>query len=196
MNKLPINCSVEYSSDFLDIDEANELYRVLIDQYRLHEERLTIEAGGKLIETDSFKIIFATTDIIEKKTYSDSIHGKVYEWSGVMKKLKDRVETLLDRPFEVAMCLFYPDGSFFAPFHFDQLTSGEETILPSISLGEMREFSFRQNSNGDIYSLSLEHGSLLVMGKYSQTRYEHSLPKNLNYKNGRINITFREPNFK
>ncbi|MFT5123383.1 MAG: alkylated DNA repair dioxygenase AlkB [Verrucomicrobiales bacterium] len=113
-----------------------------------------------------------------------------------MATLRERVEQLLSKHFELAMCLYYPDGNFYAPYHFDQETSGAQTILPSLSLGEVRTFSFRENSSGEVYSLDLGHGSLLVMGAYCQSTYEHSLPKNPLHKNGRINITFREPDFK
>lgn len=196
MRKLPLNCTVEYIADFLSADEANEIYNILIEQYRLHEQRLIITAGNRLVTTDSFKILFLTDQLIKKDAYPEHIHGKVYEWSGAIQKLRNKVEKLLNKQFEVAMCLFYPDGNFYAPFHFDQQTSGEKTILPSLSLGEVREFCFKENDSGNTYSLDLAHGSLLVMGEYSQTRYEHSLLKNPDYQNGRINITFREPGFK
>jgi alkylated DNA repair dioxygenase AlkB len=194
--KLPLNCSVDYFPGFLSQEEAAELYRVLIEDYELDKARLVIEAGGKIHETDSFKFLFSTAELIEQNSHPESIHGKCHVWSGVMASLREKVEQLLDKQFEIAMCLFYPDGKYFAPYHFDQETSGHETILPSISLGEVREFSFRENGSGEAYSLELGNGSLLVMGEYCQGRYEHSLPKDSRYKNGRINITFRDPNYK
>ncbi len=193
--KLPLNCSAEYFADFLDQDEANELYRVLIEEYNLDKERLVIEAGGQLIKTDSFKILFSTAELIEQNTHPEHIHGKCHVWSGVMADLREKVESLVGKKFEIAMCLFYPDGNYFAPYHSDQETSGEQTILPSISLGEVREFSFRDKTSGEVYSLELDNGSLLVMGESCQSRYEHTLPKNPQYEHGRINITFREGSF-
>ena len=194
--RLPLHCTVDYLPDFLGEDEATALYRVLIEDYRLDRERRVIEVGGKIHETDSYKILFATAELIESKSHPEHIHGKNHVWSGVMADLREKVEQYLDRRFELAMCLYYPDGNFFAPFHFDQQTSGANTILPSISLGEVREFCFRENDSGETYSLNLANGSMLVMGEYCQSRYEHSLVKNPHYKNGRINITFREPDFK
>lgn len=194
--RLPLNCTVDYYPDFLGEEEAAELYRVLIEDCHLDKARLIIEAGGKIHETDSFKILFATPELIERNTHPEHIHGKSHAWSGVMADLRENVEQYLDRQFELAMCLYYPDGNFCAPWHFDQETSGVNTILPSISLGEVREFCFRENDNGDTYSLGLANGSMLVMGEYCQTRYEHSLIKDSRYENGRINITFREPDFK
>ena len=112
-----------------------------------------------------------------------------------MKELREMVESLLGEKFEIAMCLFYPDGEFFAPYHSDQETSGSRTILPSISLGAVRDFIFKHKTHADTHSLELAHGSMLVMGNYCQSRYEHSLPKTERCKDGRINITFRERNF-
>lgn len=194
--KLPLNCSVDYFPGFLSQEESVELYRTLIEEYDLDKAQLVIEAGGQIIRTDSFKILFSTAELIEKNTHPEHIHGKCHVWSGVMANLREKVEHLLDKQFEIAMCLYYPDGNYFAAYHFDQQTSGHNTILPSISLGAARKFSFRENSSGDIYSLDLGIGSLLVMGDSCQSRYEHSLPKDSTFKHGRINITFREPAFK
>ena len=194
--KLPLNCSVDYLSDFLNPEEAADLYQLLIEEYEIEKARLMIEAGGKLHQTDSFKIIFSTPELIDQNAYPESIHGKCHPWSGTMASLRIRVEQLLNHKFEVAMCLFYPNGQFFAPYHFDQTTSGSKTILPSISLGAPRTFEFRENVSGDVYSLELDNGSLLTMGDHCQDRYEHSLPKDAGCTDGRINITFREPAFR
>lgn len=193
--KLPINCEVEYISDFLTRDEAEELYNTLIEKYRIDESRLVIAAGGKMIQTDSFKILFASKNLIEKNSHPEDVHGKSFLWSGVMEKLKDKVQNATNKNFELAMCLYYPNGNYFAPYHSDQETSGCNTILPSISLGEVREFSFLEKDSNKTYNLDLANGSLLLMGAHCQSRYSHSLLQNSKYKNGRINITFRDSNF-
>ncbi|WP_103069503.1 alpha-ketoglutarate-dependent dioxygenase AlkB [Aquimarina sediminis] len=194
--KLPLHCSVDYIHDFLSKKEAEELYHVLINECRIDKSQLTIRAGGKTITTDSFKILFSTESLIQQNSHPEHIHGKVFVWSGLMAKLKERIERLTTLEFDIAMCLYYPNGNYYAPYHNDQQTSGHKTILPSISLGEVREFSFKENLNQNIYTLDLENGSLLIMGEYCQSRYTHSLLKNPKYKNGRINITFRESGFK
>ena len=195
MQRLPLNCTVDYQAGFLSPAEASELYQTLIEDYQIDKARLNIEAGGRMIETDSYKILFSTEKLIACKTHPEHIHGAVYPWHGAMARLRDHVEALVGRKFEIAMCLDYPDGNYFAPYHSDQQTSGISTILPSISLGEVREFVFRENDSGEIFSLHLDHGSLLIMGESCQDRYEHSLPKNSRYQEGRINITFREASF-
>lgn len=193
--KLPINCTVEYKCDFLTKAEAQELYDLLISQYQIDKARIIIEAGGKLIKTDSFKILFVTEELKKQNSHPETVHGKSFVFTGKMAALKKKVETLLNREFDLAMCLYYPDGHYFAPYHSDQETAGSETILPSISLGEAREFSFKDKTDGSCYNLELANGSILVMGAYCQSRFTHSLLKDPKYKQGRINITFRDRNF-
>ncbi|OEK09530.1 hypothetical protein A8C32_12540 [Flavivirga aquatica] len=194
--KLPLDCSVEYIADFLTKNEAEALYNILINEYEIHKNQLVVTVENKRIITDSFKILFTTERLIKLNSHPENIHGKSFAWSGAMANLKTLVEKYTGKTFELAMCLYYPNGNYFAPYHFDQETSGYKTILPSISLGEVRQFSFKKNDSQESFSLDLAHGSLLVMKDYSQERYTHSLLKNPAHKNGRINITFREPDFK
>ena len=193
---LPLNCSVDYIEDFLTQEEAQQLYYLLLDKYRIDRARIIMEVGDQIIETDSFKIVFSTEELIQKKHHIPSLDGKVFPWEGAMESLKKKVEQLVNHQFELAMCLYYPDGNYFAPYHADQETSGTSTILPSISLGEVRPFCFKKNKSEEVYSLSLANGSILIMKDYCQSRYTHSLPKDPSYKKGRINITFREADFR
>lgn len=193
--RLPLNCTVDYIEDFLSLEEAGNLYKLLVEQYALDQARITMEAGGRMIETESFKILFSMPDLIFRNTHPEHIHGKVYPFEGLMQDLKGRVEKIADQNFDLAMCLYYPNGNFFAPYHSDQQTSGSKTILPSLSLGAVREFAFRDLETQSIYSMNLANGSLLMMGENCQNNYEHSLIKDPKYTEPRINITFREAGF-
>ncbi len=113
--RLPLNCTVDYINDFLTKAEAEELYALLINQYQIDQARMIQEAGGRLIKTDSFKILFLTDELKEQKSHPEEIHGKNYAFSGKMAELKKKVENLLNREFDLAMCLYYPDGNYFGP---------------------------------------------------------------------------------
>ena len=56
--KLPLDCTVEYIQEFLTKNEANTLYNVLINEYKIHEEQLILKINGETFVTDSFKILF------------------------------------------------------------------------------------------------------------------------------------------
>ncbi|MEL6561423.1 MAG: alpha-ketoglutarate-dependent dioxygenase AlkB [Bacteroidota bacterium] len=193
--KLPLNCEAEYIPDFLTDDESSELLEILINDYQLDKARLCIEAGNQLIETDSIKILFVTENLKASNSFPENVHGRVYEWKGIFQKLREKVENHCKNKFEIAMCIYYPDGSYFAPFHYDQTTSGHRTMIPSLSLGAQRKFIFKKNESNEEYSVDLSNGSLLLMKDYCQDRYTHSLPKSTTCKTPRINITFREVGF-
>ena len=90
------------------------------------------------------------------------------------------------------MCNYYANGKRGIGFHSDQEEYGSVSCIAPISLGEEREFIFREKENKDNKtSMALEHGSLLVMLNNCQENYEHSIPYNKKYKNPRINLTFR-----
>ena len=72
---------------------------------------------------------------------------------------------------------------------------GDTNIIPSISLGEEREFQLRENATQEIYNITLENGSMIIMGENCQKNYEHALPPHSKYKNARINLTFRKYGF-
>ena len=112
-----------------------------------------------------------------------------------MKKLKEKIENFTNRKFEVCVLIYYPDGNSGVDFHSDYVAFGDTSIIPSISLGEEREFKFREKESEVEVSQTLENGSLILMGRYCQKRYEHSLPINPKYKEPRINLTFRKYGF-
>jgi alkylated DNA repair dioxygenase AlkB len=91
--------------------------------------------------------------------------------------------------------IYYPDGNSGLDFHSDHAVFGDTSIIPSVSLGEEREFKFREKESGNEITTTLESGSLIIMGKHCQERYEHRLPINPESNKPRINLTFRKYGF-
>lgn len=193
--KLPLKCSVEYLNEFIDAEDALALYNELIEKYDLKKSVIVLNSNGKQIVTESIKILFLSDRLIKEKSHPEQIHGKTYRWDGLMATLKEKVEKITNKKYEIAMCIYYPNGNYFAPYHSDPETSGKDTILPSLSLGACRKFSFKELESGVDYNLDLENGSLLIMGEYCQSKYSHSLLKDGRCQEPRINITFREASF-
>ena len=98
------------------------LYRHLIEDYRLDKTRLTMEVAGKLTVTDNYKILFATERLIEEGHLPENIFGKRFVWSGLMAETRERVENLTKKTFEIAMCLYYPDGCHGVIYHTQDRT--------------------------------------------------------------------------
>lgn len=189
--RLPLNCEVEYFSDFLSLIDANELYKELESIVKKRKFAPQTE-DGRTYEVNFGKVTFLDQDLLDKNVFPEQHWGPTAVWTNRLKCLKERIESFTSHKFAVCVLIFYPDGNSGVDFHSDYPAFGDTSIIPSISLGEAREFRFREKESKMEVSQILENGSLTIMGKYCQDRYEHSLPENPIYKNPRINLTFRK----
>jgi alkylated DNA repair dioxygenase AlkB len=85
----------------------------------------------------------------------------------------------------------YQDGSCFIPRHKDNSYSfGETPTIALLSLGCDREFVLK-NIHSE-YSYTLKDNSLLIMAGCSQKYYTHELLEDLQVKDCRYSLSFRE----
>lgn len=189
--KLPLNCEAAYFEDFLDPTEAKALFTELnsVMQSIKYAPR-TID--GKTYEVNFGKVMFIDQNLHEGNRFPEAYWGPTKVWFSNLKKLRERIEDFTGHRFQVCVAIYYPDGNSGVDFHSDYPAFGDTSIIPSISLGEQRLFKFREKESGEELSLQLPNGSLVVMGKHCQERYEHCLPVDPVYKNPRINLTFRK----
>lgn len=192
--KLPLNCEVEYFKDFLEYSETNELFIELIGLVKNLDYRPETE-DGETFNVNFAKIMFIDQNLLDENRFPEQHWGPTKPWTDKLKTLKERIENRTNQKFHTCVLIYYPDGSSGVDFHSDYVAFGDTSIIPSISLGEEREFIFREIETGNKFAKTLENGSLIIMGKYCQERYEHSLPINPEYKNPRINLTFRKYGF-
>ncbi len=190
--KLPLNCEADYYLDFLSELESNELYSHLTSDFNLTDENFIQSQNGESIKLDFGKMMFLDEDIYNKNLLPSEHWGNTAIWSEQMSRLKKKVEFITSQKFEVCVCIFYPDGNSGVDFHSDYIAFGDTNFIPSISLGEERKFVLREKSSREEYDINLANGSMIIMGDKCQELYEHSLPTNPQYKNGRVNLTFRK----
>ena len=109
-----------------------------------------------------------------------------------MADLANSVASKTGFPFNRALVNYYRDGSDSVDWHADnEVELGPDPIIASVSLGVERVFQLRHNLTGEIVSLCLPHGSLLLMGSKIQHFYQHRLAKVKNISQQRVNFTFR-----
>lgn len=123
-----------------------------------------------------------------------------YKWEPEILKLKERIENLYGVEFN--SCLV---GKFDSPkdkigFHSDACENiGEDPYIGSVSFGKERNFMLKKhrkycdNKFGESCTVSLGHGTLLVMRENANLKYLHAVPPdpNCSKDNYRINLTFR-----
>jgi len=193
--KLKLNCSAEYIRSFLTQRESNELYDELLTYKKLTDPFTLALANGERYQENYGKMMFIDRNLFEEQRFPESIWGPNQIWSDKMTTIKERVASFTRHPFETCVCIYYPDGNSGVDYHSDPVAFGDTTIIASISLGEERIFHLREKETMEVHELLLENGSLFIMGEHTQERYEHALPLNSNYKNARINLTFRKYGF-
>lgn len=122
----------------------------------------------------------------------------------------EKIKELTGETFNYAYLNYYRDGNDHIGFHSDKEDTLEAgSTIASLSLGATRDFIIRhigdtrlaQNMSDDKLrvealeaakeTISLKAGSLLLMKKLTQKVYHHHVPKRINVKSPRINITFR-----
>jgi alkylated DNA repair dioxygenase AlkB len=135
--------------------------------------------------------------------YADS--GVSYHWSGInmqplnwippLNSLRDDLRETTGLAFNSVLANLYRDGNDSMGWHSDdEQELGVEPVIASISLGAERDFHLRRKDRGTggrARSISLPHGSLLLMCGASQRDWQHALPKRRRISKPRINLTFR-----
>ena len=128
-------------------------------------------------------------------TYS-GIRRTALLWQPLLLDLKHAVETQLAAvsPTQFNSCLLnlYADGSQGMAWHSDaEKDLKKNAAIASISLGAERRFAFKHKSSQAVISLTLQHGSLLIMKDDTQSHWLHRLPPTTGVSQARINLTFR-----
>lgn len=186
-NLLPHDGIVNYFGRVLNRTEADQYLHALLHHIAWKNDEAVI--FGKHIITRRKVAWYGDKEF--SYTYSN-ITRQALVWTEELKKLKAIVEELTGTIFNSCLLNLYHNGDEGMAWHSDEEKSlGKDSAIASFSFGEERKFSFRHKKSKEIISLSLEHGSLLVMKGATQTNWLHSLPKSKKITGPRVNLTFR-----
>jgi len=107
-------------------------------------------------------------------------------------RLRLSVEEQTESTFNRALVNYYRDGLDSVDWHADDEPElGPEPVIASLSLGVERVFQLRHRLTKQRISISLPHGSLLMMGAGIQSYWQHRIAKVANLQEPRVNFTFR-----
>lgn len=113
-------------------------------------------------------------------------------WTNALTWVRQRCEATAGCAFNSVLANWYRDGADSMSLHADDEPElGPDPTIASVTLGEPRAFIFKHRFSGERSAHVLEHGSLLVMGRGTQSHYLHGINKSRKPLNGRINLTFR-----
>mmetsp|Transcript_9744 Transcript_9744/g.19722 ORF Transcript_9744/g.19722 Transcript_9744/m.19722 type:complete len:742 (+) Transcript_9744:92-2317(+) len=202
---------VYHDTSFLSEDEATEAYEDLLNNTPW-EKTPKINRWVTLmmdVPDDEQKQQEEETGEDETKRdyrYRDAPGAPLVGFPPIVQKLKTMAEEWYNskvvsdgssdkKPVKFNICLlnYYQNGTQRIGWHSDREEIGRSTPIASISLGCTRKFLIRSKTDGvrDRASIEMTNGSIILMENICQYKYLHSVPKESDVEEGRINLTFR-----
>ena len=180
-----------YYEEVLSLKLANSYFSSLLSKIEWKNDEAII--FGKRIITKREVAWYANKPY--KYTYSN--HTKMaLPWIEELLELKEIVEKRTGESFNSCLLNLYHDGTEGVAWHSDaEKELKKNGAIGSLSLGAERRFSFKHKKTKDVVSLTLHHGSLLVMKGATQTHWLHRLPPTKAVTKPRVNLTFRTMGF-
>ena len=167
--------------------EADQLLSRAIEQTDWRQDNIRI--AGKIIPVPRLQNWFG--DPATSYTYS-GICLQAVSFPDWMEQLRLSVEGQTGQPFNRALVNYYRHGRDSVDWHADdEKALGPAPVIASVSLGAERVFQLRHNLSREKLSISLPHGSLLLMGAGIQQHWQHRLAKVGDLQEPRVNFTFR-----
>lgn len=186
-NLLPKDGTVNYYGKILTTTEASYHFKKLMESIEWKNDEAVIM--GKRIVT-SRKVAWYGNEPYSY-TYSNTTK-QALSWTEELLQLKELSEKISGEQFNSCLLNLYHSGDEGMAWHSD----GEKMLKPkgaiaSLSFGAERIFKFKHKQSGEVVSMVLEHGSLLIMKDETQHNWLHRLPPTKKIKTPRINLTFR-----
>jgi len=186
-NLLPRDGVVRYFGPIMSRDQANGFFDVLLSSIEWRND---------------VAIIYGKRFVTARKVawYADSAYAYTYSgttkqalpWTNELLALKEMSEHHTGASFNSCLLNLYHNGNEGMAWHSDdEKALDRESPIASLSFGAERKFSFKHKATKETLSLVLEHGSLLLMQRPTQTFWHHRLPPTKKVNTPRINLTFR-----
>ena len=199
-HKPKLGLNVDYYPTFFDRASSDCLLRELEAQLRPYYEssRSEVKVFGKVHKIPRKQTAFGDPGLSYNFS-GTSVAANV--WISLVTDIKGCVEDALGETFNFVLVNRYGDGNDHMGEHRDyesDLIKGAP--IASVTFGRARDFVFKhKDSRGknalrkDIspITISLQHGSLLVMRHPTNSEWYHSLPIRRKVNGVRVNLTFR-----
>ncbi|MCW8090531.1 alpha-ketoglutarate-dependent dioxygenase AlkB family protein [Alteromonas sp. ASW11-130] len=185
---LPLpDANVTYYANWLAHAEADQLLDVLRKEIAWQQEK--VQLYGKQHWVPRLQAWHGDPDCIYR--YS-GLTLKPEPWVFPLLSLKQRCESVTGSRYNSVLLNWYRHGQDSMGLHADNEPElGNQPVIASVTLGAERPFIFKHRTTSQRHSLTLEHGSLLIMAGRTQQYYLHGISKTAKPVGDRINLTFR-----
>jgi len=184
---LPYAEIILYRSVF-DLSDSNLYFETLLAEVPWEQE--SIQMFGKMTPLPRLTAWYGDP----KTTYTySSLKNEPLPWSEILLEVRQHIIELTDNTFNSVLLNLYRNGSDSVAWHADdEKELGVNPTIASVSFGQTRKFAFKKKSGGgEILSIDLNHGDVLIMRGETQQNYLHQIPRSAKKMKPRINMTFR-----
>ena len=179
---------LRYAPAFLAAAEADALLGALRAQ--ISWERHQVRLFGRMLPAPRLSCWIG--DAGAAYTYS-RVRFEPRPWPPALAALRAHLQHACAARFNSVLANLYRDGRDAMSWHSDDEPElGRDPLIASLSLGAGRRFVLRARNGDTRLALTLQHGSLLLMGGACQRLYRHALPRTRAAVGPRINLTFRQ----
>ena len=182
------DAEIVYYPQFFDKEQADSIYTELLQKINWQQDKITV--FGRTHPQPRLTALYGN----EGKPYSYSnITMQPHPWNSHLQKIKHYLEAKTACEFTTVLLNQYRDGKDSNGWHADnEKELGPNPIIASLSFGAERVFQLKHNTITEAKkSITLEHGSLLLMKGTTQHFWKHQIPKTAKPIETRINLTFR-----
>lgn len=186
-NIIPFEGEAYYIENVLTPSQADYYFNILLLNVPWKHDEVII--FGKKYTTKRKVAWYGNQDYTYK--YSNTVKTAL-AWTDEIFALKSYVESFCSTSFNSCLLNLYHDGNEGLGWHSDNEPElVKNGCIASLSLGAERIFKFKHKASKQVISISLKHGSLLLMQGSIQEYWKHQLPLTKKIITPRINLTFR-----
>jgi alpha-ketoglutarate-dependent dioxygenase alkB family protein 2 len=183
--------NLTYYKHFASQSQANRLFVKLENEIDyLPPENSCIEIYGKSFRIPRQHVAFGDKGLVYRFS---GLTLPTKPWTETLRNVKEYVESILDEKFNYVLINRYATGQQYIAHHADNEKSLDKLApIATISLGAVRHLNFRHiKDHNKTMTLTLEHGSMVVLNFPTNLHYHHSILKKPEIIQPRISLTFR-----
>lgn len=182
------DADLRYFPHFLEQEKADTLLQQLLNETAWRQEEIRI-AG---IARQQPRLSAWIGDQDAHYSYS-GLQLTPSPWTPTLLQLRKEIQDQCQCEFNSVLLNLYRDQQDAMGWHSDdEKELGSQPTIASLSLGVSRRFLFKHKTKKDQrYSLTLQHGSLLLMSGNTQRHWLHAIARETTPCAARINLTFR-----
>lgn len=189
---------LRYFPDFVSPIRCDEIFAELLNEVPWIQ-RHDIHSGAKAMQPR----LTAWYGDVAYRYAGVTVEANTEEWPKSLKQLKTQLLEVTGMEFNSLATNLYRDNYDSIGWHCDdEPIFGKTPIIASLSFGEERNFELRKippkDSSGErdytysqVVKVPIRPGALLIMEGWTQSDWQHRVPKEYHDRGARINVTFR-----